>query len=252
MSLDPALPEPHSTPPKTDTGFPLPLGPYIWDGGINFSLFSRHATQVWLELYDNPWDAIPRHRFSLTEPRHRTGDLWHIWVQGLEPGQLYGYRADGPYVPADGHRFNPYKLLLDPYAAAITHLEDWDFRRAQGYDAPSPQTDLSFSTENNAGTTPKCVVTKRRTGWDDPNARALGCYLPVKDDLAVLPLFNAGREAVDFDLPPLTDGRRWHRKADTALPSPDDITLLGATIPLDQQSHYTTDPQSSVVLVAPE
>ncbi|PQJ35680.1 glycogen debranching enzyme GlgX [Salinibacter sp. 10B] len=167
MSLDLALPPPHSTPPATETGFPLPLGPHIWDGGINFSLFSRHATQVWLELYDEPADAIPRHRFSLTAPRHRTGDLWHIWVEGLVPGQLYGYRVDGPYAPEEGHRFNPYKLLLDPYAAAITHMENWDFRRAQGYDASDPRKDLSFSTENNADTAPKCVVTERRTGWEE-------------------------------------------------------------------------------------
>jgi glycogen operon protein len=88
--------------------------------------------------------------------------------------------------------------------------------------------------------------------WDDPDARALGCYLPVKDDLAVLLLFNAGRDAVDFDLPMLSNRRCWHRKADTALPSPDDVTPLGQTKSLDQQSHYTVDPQSSVVLVAPE
>ena len=163
VSLPPPLAE---TPPPTDTGFPLPLGPYAWGGGYNFSVFSRHATRLWLELYADAPDAAPQHRFVLTPENHRTGDLWHIWVEGVEPGQLYGYRADGPYAPSKGHRFNPNKLLVDPYAAALTHLDDWDFRRAPGYDADAPARDLSFSTTNNAGTTPKGVVTERRTGWE--------------------------------------------------------------------------------------
>jgi glycogen operon protein len=68
--------------------------------------------------------------------------------------------------------------------------------------------------------------------------------------LAVILLFNAGREAVDFDLPALPDGRRWHRKADTARPAPDDIYPLGEAPPLDQQGHYGVDPRSSAVLIA--
>lgn len=170
MPTDPvraALPSPRSeTQPPTDTGFPLPLGTYAWGGGINFALFSRHATRVWLELYENVGDATPQHCFELAPEEHRTGDLWHIWIEDVESGQLYGYRADGPYEPQSGHRFNPHKLLLDPYASAITHLDEWDYRRAQGFDPTSPVQDLSYSAEDNAATTPKCIVPNRRTGWE--------------------------------------------------------------------------------------
>ena len=163
-----SLPPPRSdAPPSTDTGFPLPLGSYTWGDGINFAVFSRHATRVWLELYAETKDTVPQHRFELTPTSHRTGDIWHIWVRDITPGHLYGYRVDGPYAPSDGHRYNPHKLLLDPYATAITHLDEWDFRRARGYDSDSPQQDLSLSTENNAGHAPKCVVTERRTGWEE-------------------------------------------------------------------------------------
>ena len=162
-----ALPPPHSESSRvTDTGFPLPLGPRLWDGGVNFAVFSRHAERIWLELFAHPADEAPQHRIELRADRHRTGDIWHVWVEGLQPGQLYGYRADGPYAPEDGHRFTPYKLLIDPYAAALTHLDNWDFRRAQGYDPSSPEQDRSRSQENNSATTPKCIVTERQTGWE--------------------------------------------------------------------------------------
>ena len=166
-SVRAALPAPRSnTPPATDTGFPMPLGTYAWGGGTNFALFSRDATRIWLELYEHPEDGVPEHRIELTPPDHRTGDIWHVWIEKVQPGQLYGYRVDGPYTPKEGHRFNPHKLLLDPYASAITHHEDWDFRRAHGYDASSPEQDLSFSAKDNAGDSPKCIVMERRTGWE--------------------------------------------------------------------------------------
>jgi glycogen operon protein len=165
--VSPSLPPPRSdTDLVTDTGFPLPLGPHPWADGINFSVFSRHARRVWLELFETADDTAPLHRVELAPHGHRTGDIWHVWVKGLRPGQLYGYRADGPYAPENGHRFNPHKLLIDPYAAALTHLDTWDFRRAHGYDSDSPQQDLSPSTENNSATTPKCIVIERQTGWE--------------------------------------------------------------------------------------
>jgi len=146
---------------------PLPLGVHELEGGTNFAIVSRHATSVWLELYDEDDAAAPTHRIELHPERHRTGDIWHVWVEGVGPGQLYGYRADGPYAPSEGHRFNPHKLLIDPYAFAITHLDDWDFSAALGYDPEASEQDRSRSTKNNAGQAPKCVVTRRRTGWED-------------------------------------------------------------------------------------
>jgi glycogen operon protein len=91
----------------------------------------------------------------------------------------------------------------------------------------------------------------RAPGWDDPEARAVGCYLPEKEDIAVVLLFNAGTGPVEFVLPSRPSGGRWHRKADTARPSPEDIYPLRASPPLDQQAHYVVEPRSSAVLIAP-
>ena len=169
MSSDPAASFPSPTASlrlKTTTGLPLPLGVHRREDGSNFALFSRHAQKVWLELYDDEADAAPSHRFALAPDRHRTGDIWHIWVDGVGPGQLYGYRVDGPYAPADGHRFNPHRLLIDPYATAVAPPDDWDFDQALGYVPDAPDSGHSRSTTDNAGQAPKGVVTQRRTGWE--------------------------------------------------------------------------------------
>ncbi len=159
------LPAPIVTPEGRlvrEGGLPLPLGVHFRDAGANFAVFSRHATQVWLELFDAPDAAAPTHRIELTPDLHQTGDVWHVWVEGLAPGQLYGYRADGSYAPHEGHRFNPNKLLIDPYARALTHLDDWDFRTARGYDPDAEQRDLVRSTTDNTAHAPKCVVTGKQ------------------------------------------------------------------------------------------
>jgi len=148
------------------SGRPLPLGVELRDGGANFAVFSRHATQVWIEFYDNADDPEPQELIGLDPEANRTGDIWHVWVQGIQPGQLYGYRVDGPYEPENGHRFNPHKLLIDPYATAITHLATWDFKEAQGYDPTASELDLSYSTTDNAGVTPKCVITQTQFDWE--------------------------------------------------------------------------------------
>lgn len=104
------------------TGRPYPLGA-TWDGlGVNFAVFSRNATHVDLCLFDNPTDQIHSHRIPLPG---RTDDVWHGYVPGLAPGQLYGFRASGPDEPHRGHRFNSKKLLLDPYAKAVGRDLKW-------------------------------------------------------------------------------------------------------------------------------
>ncbi|MGA8490617.1 MAG: hypothetical protein WB711_09365 [Terriglobales bacterium] len=108
-------------------GNPIPWGAHLVRDGVNFVLFSRNATQVRLEFYQNPDDRSPTRIIDLDPVRHRTGDVWHVWVRGVHEGQLYGYRIEGPYQPEQGHRFNPHKLLLDPFARAIAGIEDWDF-----------------------------------------------------------------------------------------------------------------------------
>ena len=148
-------------------GNPLPIGGTHQQGdGVNFVLFSRHATCVRLELYQHPDDSSPTRIIDLDPKRHRTGDIWHVWVRGVPVGQFYGYRIEGPYLPKDGHRFNPQKLLLDPYARAIAGVKNWDFLTARGYDSSSKLTDLSISTVDNAGTTPKCIFTRDHFDWE--------------------------------------------------------------------------------------
>ena len=87
--------------------------------GVNFALFSYHATDVELLLFDRPDAAEPSAVFRLDPKTNRTGSYWHIFVPGLKAGQLYGYHLNGPFAPEEGHRFDPSKVLLDPYARAI-------------------------------------------------------------------------------------------------------------------------------------
>ena len=148
-------------------GVPLPLGTSESEGGVNFALFSRHASRVRLELFDQPADATPAKVIDFDPARNRTGDVWHVWVDGLRPGQLYAYRVDGPYQPGEGHRFNFNKLLLDPFATAISVLPDWDFGAARGYDLSVPEKDLDYSKVDDAGAMPKCVFTREHFHWHD-------------------------------------------------------------------------------------
>ncbi len=147
-------------------GDPLPWGPHPHGDGVNFALFSRNATRVRLEFYQNPDDASASKVIDLDPARHRTGDVWHVWVRGIASGQLYAYRIDGPYQPQEGQRFNVNKLLLDPFATAIAGVSDWDFAAARGYDSSSNRADLSFSTTDNAKTTPKSVFTYEHFDWE--------------------------------------------------------------------------------------
>ena len=146
-------------------GSPLPMGTQKSGKGVNFALFSRHATGVRLELFDHPEDAAPARAIDLDPARNRTGDVWHVWVGGIGSGQLYAYRVDGPYEPSKGHRFNSNRLLLDPCAAAISRRPAWDFVSARGYDSSAPEQDLSFSKLDNSRSMPKSVVVNEPFDW---------------------------------------------------------------------------------------
>jgi glycogen operon protein len=159
---------------STRSGVPLPLGAHVRGNGVNFAILSRHATGVRLDLFDHPQDAMPVRSFILNPMRNKTGDIWHIWVERIRPGQLYGFRITGAYSPQQGHRFNPDKLLVDPYATAIVPVPDCDFSDAFGYDPSSPQKDLSLSHVDDAATAPKCVITHADFDWkgDQPLGHA--------------------------------------------------------------------------------
>ncbi len=147
-------------------GSPLPLGTQERGGGVNFTILSRHASRVRLELFDHPEDAAPARAIDLDSARNRTGDVWHVWVEGIGPGQLYAYRVDGPYKPSEGHRFNFNRLLLDPFATAISRLPPWDFASARGYDPSAPEQDLALSKLDNSSSMPKCVFVNEPFEWD--------------------------------------------------------------------------------------
>src|SRR5512145_2220507 len=103
-------------------GMPYPLGA-TWDGaGVNFALFSEHATAVELCLFD---PADPARQAQRIPVRERTDQIWHVYLPEARPGLLYGYRVDGPWEPRAGHRFNPAKVLIDPYAKAIAGTVTW-------------------------------------------------------------------------------------------------------------------------------
>jgi len=145
-------------PIQLTAGQPMPLGATVTADGINFAIFSRHATRVWLLLFDNPTDGRPSHEIELLPADHYTGDIWHAHLSGLKHGQLYLYRMDGPYQPEEGHRYNRYKPLLDPYTKALTGGFRWDFSQAFGYVRSSKNQDLSFSTTTNLAGMPKCIA----------------------------------------------------------------------------------------------
>lgn len=147
-------------------GTPLPLGVFDHEGGVNFAIFSRHASHVRLELFDHAEDAAPTRIIDLDPSNHRTGDVWHAWVERIRAGQLYAYRMDGPYDPEHGQRFNVNRLLLDPCATAISRLPLWDFSAARGYDSSAPGQDLTASTLDNASSMPKCVFISDSFEWN--------------------------------------------------------------------------------------
>ncbi len=108
--------------PRIEAGLPYPLGATHDGSGVNFALFSAHATKVELCLFEDG-GRTEAARIALPE---YTNEIWHGYIGGLRPGQLYGYRVDGPYAPQAGHRFNANKLLLDPYAKSIQGRIVWD------------------------------------------------------------------------------------------------------------------------------
>jgi isoamylase len=143
-------------------GRAFPLGA-TWDGkGVNFAIFSENASAVDLCLFKNPSDELESEKVPLTE---QTGYIWHVYVPDLSPGQCYGYRISGPYEPASGSRFNNNKLLLDPYAKAISGNIEWN-DALFGYQVGNEQEDLSFSTSDSAPFMPKAVVIDQTFDWE--------------------------------------------------------------------------------------
>ncbi|MBT8203621.1 MAG: glycogen debranching enzyme, partial [Acidimicrobiia bacterium] len=104
---------------KVQRGNPFPLGATVEPKGVNFALYSRYAHEVELCLYDDVDDTKPARVVTLDARKHRTYHYWHAWLKNVEPGQVYGYRVVGPFDPELGLRFDPDKVLLDPYARSV-------------------------------------------------------------------------------------------------------------------------------------
>ena len=171
VSAEAAQPAAATSPDEytTKPGKPYPLGATPDSEGTNFALFSENATAVYLCFYDPQHPEQEVVSSPLTE---RTEFVWHIHVGDCGPGQLYGYRVDGPYDPEEGQYFNPYKLLLDPYARAIhaplTHNDSF-----LGYDLKKEGAEdqvLAMSTEDSGPTMPKSMVIDPNFDWDDDEA----------------------------------------------------------------------------------
>ncbi len=150
--------------PFEEPGEPYPLGA-TWDGlGVNFALFSEHADAVDLCLFDQAYGSKDAVRIRM---KRQTDNVWHVRLPDARPGLMYGYRVYGPYEPSNGHRFNHNKLLLDPYAKAITGPIDWSDAMFGYPVGPGADADLEFSEEDSAPGMPKAVVIESAFSWGD-------------------------------------------------------------------------------------
>ena len=144
-------------------GSPYPLGITLLKGGVNFAVFSRHATGMRLLLFEEPSRKTPDFEIDLDPRHHRMGDIWYVQISGIGTGWSYCFKADGPYLPEKGFRFNIKKALVDPYARALHNVASWDFDKAKGYDSARGPLDLFPSNEDNTSTSARALI----MGHDD-------------------------------------------------------------------------------------
>jgi glycogen operon protein len=167
-----------------------PLGATFDGEGVNFAVFSQHATRMTLCLFDDQG-----HEYLLIDLPEHDGHVWHGFVHGLRPGQNYGYRAHGPYRPDEGHRFNPHKLLIDPYAKRVSGHPIWH-DALFGYDADAKHGDLTFDTRDSAPYMPRSIVTDTAFSWGDDHRPATRMRDTVIYEAHVKGL-TAGRTDID-------------------------------------------------------
>nr|WKN39713.1 glycogen debranching protein GlgX [Tunicatimonas sp. TK19036] len=145
-------------------GKPYPLGATYDGQGVNFALFSEHATAVHLCLFHDPDDD---HEYVCIRLREQTDHVWHLYLPGFQPGQAYGYRVDGPFEPTQGMRFNPNKLLLDPYAKAINGRISWNKAMfSYPLDSDDPNRDMLFNKSDDTAGMNKSIVVDPAFDWE--------------------------------------------------------------------------------------
>ncbi len=151
----------HITDKKIAAGKFYPLGATMKSGGVNFALFSQDAREVFLLLFDRP-DGEPT---DIIKIENRTRLIWHVFVHGIKEGQLYGYRIRGEFNPTWGFRFNEHKLLLDPYAKAVTGKCRNTDNLLLSYDPNSASRDMTMDMRDSAGVMPRCIVVSDDFDW---------------------------------------------------------------------------------------
>ncbi len=151
----------HKTKRKISDGKYYPLGATLCEEGVNFAIYSQYAGQVFLLLFDRP-DGEPTDIIKL---ENRTKFIWYAFVHGLKAGQLYGYKVKGEFSPAHGLRFNDAKLLIDPYAKALTGKFKNTDHLLLAYDPNSPLKDLSKDGRDNTSLVPKSIVVDDHFEW---------------------------------------------------------------------------------------
>ena len=197
-------------------GRPYPLGA-TWDGeGVNFALFSEHAEGVELCLYDVELRQ-PEMRVRM---RERTHQVWHCYLPEARPGLRYGYRVHGPYAPEQGHRFNPNKLLLDPYAKSIRGELKWSNQHF-GYRIGSPRADLSFDRRNNAAQMLRCEVIDPAFSWGDDR--------PPRTPWAATVIYEAHVKGFTRSHPDIAEHLRGTYAGLASQPAIDHLRRLGVT-----------------------
>jgi glycogen operon protein len=177
-------------------GKPFPRGA-TWDGeGVNFALFSEHAERVELCIFD----PAGRREIQRVELKEHTDQVWHGYLPEARPGMLYGYRVHGPYRPDDGHRFNPHKLLVDPYARNFVGNLRWS-DALYGYVVGHRREDLSFDRRDSARGLPKCQVVDNAFTWGDDRPPAIGW-----NDMVIYELHVRGFTMRNPQVPPALRG----------------------------------------------
>ena len=134
--------------------------------GVNFGIFSKNAKTVTLEIYENFYDKKPMATFLLDSNINKTGDVWHIYIEGVKAGSYYGYRLDGEYAPAKGHRFDKTKLLIDPYAKAISGFFNFENHDVY-YTQKGVSQNENFPKMNNTDSVKGIIIDDASYDWED-------------------------------------------------------------------------------------
>ncbi|HZT77366.1 MAG TPA: glycogen debranching protein GlgX [Vicinamibacterales bacterium] len=211
-------------------GEPYPLGA-TWTGvGVNFALFSAHATKVELCLFDSPEATQERERIPLTE---QTDQIWHAFLPDARPNQLYGYRVYGPYEPAGGHRFNPNKVVMDPYAKSVARTIRWDDSMF-GYVVGHGDADLSFDERDNAAFAPIAAVVDPAFTWGEDR--------PPRTPWHDTVIYEMHVRGFTIQHPDIPEPLRGTYEALTTEPAIDHLRKLGVTaVELMPVHHHARD-----------